>query len=130
MKSLARNGITKSGKCGYWRLNGEEQYHIPKTATNRNFVYNNIHSYFDKEYVMLLSDLDSRWHKSVSIPNNPEPFNPVDFKLNFWLINGRAFPNTLLPHPLTPAADRDPNLTQINYKSMCMLKLMKNFYFE
>ena len=49
MKSLAENGITKCCKSGYWKLNGVNQFHIPKTATNRNFAYNNIHSYFDKE---------------------------------------------------------------------------------
>lgn len=125
MKSLAKNGITKCNRCGHWELNGQEQYHIPKTATNRNFAYNNIHSYFDKEYVMLLSDIDSVWHESVSIPNNPNPFNAVDFKPDFWLINGRAFPDTLLPHPLS--AGSDPNLTQINYESYVHVKTNEKF---
>ncbi|AJG97606.1 copper oxidase [Clostridium beijerinckii] len=125
MKSLAKNGITKCNRCGRWKLNGQEQYHIPKTATNRNFAYNNIHSYFDKEYVMLLSDIDSAWHESVSIPNNPNPFNAVDFKPDFWLINGRAFPDTLLPHPLSVGSD--PNLTQINYESYVHVKTNEKF---
>jgi len=125
MESLARNGITKSRKSGCWKFNGKEQHHIPKTATNRNFVYNNIHSYFDKEYVMLLSDIDSEWHKSVSIKNNPDPFNPVNFKPDFWLINGRAFPDTLLPHPLS--VGNDQNLTQINYESYVHVKTNEKF---
>lgn len=125
MESLARNGITKCNKCGHWRLNGEEQYDIPKTATNRNFAYNNIHSYFDKEYVMLLSDIDSEWHKSVSIKNNPDPFNAINFKPDFWLINGRAFPDTLRPHPLSVGSD--PNLTQINYESYVHVKTNEKF---
>ncbi len=125
MKSLAKNGITKCNRCGHWKLNGQEQYHIPKTATNRNFAYNNIHSYFDKEYVMLLSDIDSAWHESVSIPNNPNPFNAVNFKPDFWLINGRAFPDTLLPHPLSVGSD--PNLTQINYESYVHVKTNEKF---
>lgn len=127
MKSLAKNGITKCSKCGCWKLNGKEQYHIPKTATNRNFAYNNIHSYFDKEYVMLLSDIDSRWHESVSIKDNPDPFNPVNFKPDFWLINGRAFPDTLLPHHLTLHPNSDPNLTQINYESYVHVKTDEKF---
>lgn len=57
-----------------------------------------IRSYFDKEYVMLLSDIDTRWHDSVETGGK---FNPVDFKPDFWLVNGRAFPDTLLPHLLT-----------------------------
>ena len=123
--SLAKNGITKCCRCGRWKLNGKEQHHIPKTATNRNFAYNNIHSYFDKEYVMLLSDIDSAWHESVSIPNNPNPFNAVNFKPDFWLINGRAFPDTLLPHPLSVGSD--PNLTQINYESYVHVKTNEKF---
>jgi hypothetical protein len=124
MESLYKNGITKCNKSGYWELDGEEQLNIPKTATNRNFAYNNIHSYFDKEYVMLLSDVDSLWHKSV---RENLPFNAVDFKPNFWLVNGRAFPDTLLPHPLTPAASSDKNLTQINYESYVHIKTNDKF---
>ena len=124
MESLCKNGITKCNKCGYWKLNGKEQLNIPKTATNRNFAYNNIHSYFDKEYVMLLSDVDSLWHESV---RENLPFNAVDFKPNFWLVNGRAFPDTLLPHPLTPAASSDKNLAQINYESYVHVKTNDKF---
>lgn len=124
MDSLAENGITKCKNSGHWKLNGTTQHHIPKTATNRNFAYNNIHSYFDKEYVMLLSDIDSVWHESV---RENKPFNAVDFKPNFWLVNGRAFPDTLLPHPLTPKAGSDPNLTQINYESYVHVKNNEKF---
>ena len=124
MKSLAKNGITKHSKSGQWKLNGDSQCHIPKTATNRNFAYNNIHSYFDKEYVMLLSDIDSLWHESV---RQNVPFNAVDFKPDFWLVNGRAFPDTLLPHPLTPIVNSDRNLTQINYESYVHVKTNEKF---
>lgn len=124
MKSLEQNGITKNNESGYWELNGEKQCHIPKNATNRNFAYNNIHSYFDKEYIMLLSDIDSLWHESV---RTGTPFNSVNFKPDFWLVNGRAFPDTLLPHPLTPSSDSDPNLTQINYNSYVHVKTNEKF---
>lgn len=127
MESLAENGITKCPKCGQWQLNGEYQHNIPKTATNRNFAYNNIHSYFDKEYVMLLSDIDSLWHESV---RNGIPFNAVNFKPDFWLVNGRAFPDTLLPHPLTFKANEDENLTQINYESYVHVKTNEKFLFR
>ncbi|HDK7166965.1 TPA: multicopper oxidase domain-containing protein [Clostridium botulinum] len=130
MESLAENGITKCDECGRWKLYGEELCHIPKTATNRNFAYNNINSYFDKEYVMLLSDIDSKWHKNVENQNQdppPPPFNPVDFKPDFWLVNGRAFPDTLLPHPLTPPDNSNPNLTQINYESYVHVKTNEKF---
>lgn len=111
--SLAAAGIKK--KKGQWRLHGEKVHHIPGTATNRNFAYNDIHSFFDKEYVMLLSELDTIWHQAV-LTNDPN-FDPVNFKPDFWLVNGRAFPDTLLPHPQTPIPGSNPNLTQINYES-------------
>lgn len=130
INSLAKNGITKYERNGYWKLNGIEQHNIPKTATNRNFAYNNIHSYFDKEYVMLLSDIDSKWHQNVydqGQPNPPEPFNPVDFKPDFWLVNGRAFPDTLTKHPLTFDAGSNSNITQINYESYVHVKTNEKF---
>lgn len=130
MNSLAKNGITKCNRSGYWKLNGVRQCQIPKDATNRNFAYNNIHSYFDKEYVMLLSDIDSVWHDNVYKQGQPDPppaFNPVDFKPDFWLVNGRAFPDTLVNHPLTMNNISDKNLTQINYDSYVHVKTGQKF---
>jgi len=71
---------------------------IPPGATNRNFAYNHASTYYDKDYVMLLSDLDSTWHKAVH--DNDPTFNPVDYKPDWWLVNGRAFPDTLKSHPM------------------------------
>lgn len=68
-----------------------------KGITNRNFANSEPSSFFDKEYVILLSDIDSRWHNAVQDPDQDPNFNPVDFKPDWWLINGRAFPDTLLP---------------------------------
>lgn len=76
---------------------------------------------------MLLSDIDSEWHESVRYPDPEHPFNPVNFKPDFWLINGRAFPDTLLPHHLTSPANSDPNLTQINYESYVHVKTNEKF---
>lgn len=112
-KSLAEAGIRQL-KDGRWFIGKRYIPYIPKTATHRNFAYNNIHSYFDKEYIMLLSDIDSVWHKTIY---EKEEFNAVNFKPDYWLVNGRAFPDTLHPHPLTPSIGCDPNLTQINYES-------------
>lgn len=112
-RSLAKAGITQD-KRGRWMLNGKPQPQIPKTATNRNFAYNDINTFFNKEYVMLLSDIDSEWHREVL---SGRSFHAPDFKPDFWLVNGRAFPDTLLPHPQTPPPGSDPNLTQITYES-------------
>ena len=50
---------------------------------------------FDKEYIMLLSDLDTRWHRMIEGHNIA--FNPVDYRPDYWLLNGRCFPDTILP---------------------------------
>jgi FtsP/CotA-like multicopper oxidase with cupredoxin domain len=123
VQSLSQSGITQD-KSGKWYLNDQYQPQIPKTATNRNFAYNDINTYFDQEYVMLLSDIDSTWHESVLTGAD---FNAVNFKPDFWLINGRAFPDTLRPHPQTPSRDANPNLTQINYDSYVHVKTGDGF---
>lgn len=71
---------------------------IPHGATNRNFAYNSKHCFYEKDYVILLSDFDSTWHDAVYTQTD---FNPVDFKPDWWLVNGRAFPDTLTTHPVT-----------------------------
>jgi hypothetical protein len=123
MKSLALAGIRKL-KNGSWTCKGNLQEHISKIATNRNFAYNDIRSYFDKEYIMLLSDIDTRWHDSVETGGD---FNPVEFRPDFWLINGRAFPDTLLPHPLTPSSSSNKEGSQLNYESYVHVKTGEMF---
>ena len=118
MKSLELVGIRKLCNGG-WVYKGKLQNHISETATNRNFAYNDIRSYFNKEYIMLLSDIDTRWHDSVQTGGD---FNPIDFKPNFWLVNGRAFPDTLLPHPLTPIEGSNNYVSQLNYESYVHVK--------
>ncbi len=111
--SLLRAGIAQDKK-GRWRFHDKKLHHIPKTATNRNFAYNDVNTFFDKEYVMLLSDIDSVWHDAV---RRGIPFKAANFKPDFWLVNGRAFPDTLLPHPQTPPPGSNPDIAQINYES-------------
>lgn len=123
MESLKENGITKCS-CGYWCYYGVHQKQISKSATNRNFAYNDINTYFEKDYIMLLSDIDSKWHRSVEHPDIIPQFNPVDFKPDFWLINGRAFPDTILPFP--PETFEDPN-APINYDSYVHVKTNQKF---
>lgn len=113
MASLAAAGITRDA-LGRWYYNGVLQPYLSTTATNRNFAYNNIATYYAKEYVLLCSDIDSVWHDAVL---HNTPFNAVNYKPDFWLVNGRAFPDTLRPHPQTPPPGSNPNLLQITYES-------------
>jgi len=68
--------------------------HIPHGYTNRNFAYADQYTFFNKEYVLLLSDIDQIWHQFVL---EGKKFCPADFKPTAWLVNGRSFPDTLLP---------------------------------
>ena len=113
MESLNSEGIHKNSD-GIWYFNSEPLDLVPKTATNRNFAYNNPYSYYDKEYIMLLSDIDSEWHKTIESSGY---FNSKDFKPDYWLINGRSFPDTLLPHDQTYTNKCNKDLTQLNYNS-------------
>ena len=63
-ESLMQAGIRQNQK-GEWLLHGKKQHQIPKTATNRNFAYNDINTFFDSEWVALLSDIDESWHNAV-----------------------------------------------------------------
>ena len=116
-KSLANAGITMN-RHGWWCLDGEVQCQIPRYADHKNFAFNDIQTYFDKEYVMLLSEIDLKWHQTVQTTlQTGISFNASNFKPDFWLLNGRAFPDTLLPNTQTPDPSENENLTQINYET-------------
>lgn len=69
---------------------------------------------------MLLSDIDSKWHDTVEAQKT---YYAPDFKPDFWLVNGRAYPDTLKPHPLTiTSSNANTNLTQLNYESYVHIK--------
>jgi len=73
---------------------------------------------------MLLSDIDSKWHDTVEAQKT---YYAPDFKPDFWLVNGRAYPDTLKPHPLTiTSPNANTNLTQLNYESL-MNKKFSNY---
>ncbi len=49
---------------------------------------------YDKDYVLLLSEVDTNQHESEAGSYNP-PWNPVLYQPQFWFINGLSFPNTI-----------------------------------
>jgi manganese oxidase len=49
---------------------------------------------YDKDYVLLLSEVDTDQHVSEEFSYNPG-FNPVDYHPQYWFINGLSFPNTI-----------------------------------
>ena len=72
-------------------------------------AYNNSLTQFDQEAFLLLSEFDSRWHDSIldmsafatephptdTFPAGPE-YNIPDYRPDYWLVNGRSLPDTLL----------------------------------
>jgi FtsP/CotA-like multicopper oxidase with cupredoxin domain len=85
-----------------------------------NTVYGgNLNDQYDKEYVWLLSDVDSLGRDAIQTDFNPallgidpssrrgqaiENYNFARFDADYWLINGRAFPDTIFGTS-TPADD-------------------------
>jgi hypothetical protein len=78
-------------------------------------AYNNSLTEFSQEAVLLLNDIDTRWHDNIldlsaeTIEPNPTTFNPPatsppeianfnipDYRPNYWTINGRCLPDTLM----------------------------------
>ncbi|USF86951.1 multicopper oxidase domain-containing protein [Candidatus Endoriftia persephonae] len=98
----------------------------PRRATFNSVYGGNYLDRFDKEYLMVLTDVDTRSRDFIQLAAAPagspaeaellrrfdknsngtlepeEQYNFTDFKANWWMVNGRAFPDTLLP--VTPAA--------------------------
>lgn len=116
-ESLSRSGIVQDEETKEWYFNNQLQMQIPKTATNRSFAYNDIHTYFDKEYIFFFSDIDYDWHQSTLYST---PFNPVNYKPDYWLINGRAYPDTLTPYPKEAGSD-------VTYDTYVRVRAGENF---
>lgn len=49
---------------------------------------------FDVEKILIFSEVDSRFNLAMGAGS---PFNMLDYEPDYWLINGRSFPHTLLP---------------------------------
>lgn len=58
------------------------------------WAYGNPQTAFGQEATLLLSEIDSRWHDAEY---NDEEFNAVEYRPDWWLVNGRCFPDTCLP---------------------------------
>jgi FtsP/CotA-like multicopper oxidase with cupredoxin domain len=62
-----------------------------------NYAYNAANTLFStaSEYVMLFSEVDPALHQAVEFN---QPYNVTTFHARYWLINGRAFPDTIAPN--------------------------------
>lgn len=86
-RGLARAGVVKCPRTGLWYHNGEAQTQISADASNRNFAFDDVRTYCDSDRFLLFSSIRGR--------ESPEG-------TSFKLVNGRSFPDTLLPAQIPP----------------------------
>jgi len=52
---------------------------------------------FDSEYTFMISEFDARWHKMIEGDPAFASFYLANWRPDIWMVNGRTFPNTVLP---------------------------------
>lgn len=71
---------------------------VVRPAGHPNWVYNRADSEFkpDTEYVSILSEIDPIMHQAVE--NGALSYDMTQYRARYWMVNGRAFPDTLAPN--------------------------------
>jgi len=85
---------------------------VTVTASGRKYAYNDGDgsTAYDVEYPIQLHGFDPNFH-FVGMTFNPESF--ADNKDKYFLLNGRSYPDTVNPNPLsTQASDGTPHFSQ------------------
>ena len=67
---------------------------------------------FQREYTLLLNEVDTAPHDLLI---GVQEFNWSDYKPNYWLINGRAYPDTILRDQELPGSDFDYGDPDLGY---------------
>jgi FtsP/CotA-like multicopper oxidase with cupredoxin domain len=67
---------------------------VVRPALGAGFAYNRADSQFTlpEEFMVLLSEIDPYQHQAAE---QGKPFNITGYKPRYWLVNGRAFPDTI-----------------------------------
>lgn len=75
---------------------------------------------YDREFALLLNEIDTRPHDNLIAV---QEFMWTDYKANFWVINGRAYPDTLKPNN-DPSLPSQPisSLVQVNEGERVLLR--------
>lgn len=81
---------------------------IEKQFPGRKFAYNDVSTEFDREIFIFLTELDVEPHHLVA---NVQEFDWTDYSPQYWLINGRSYPDTVKP-------SIDPTLPLQPYSSL------------
>ena len=77
-----------------------------RPAMGRNFAYNDASTQFDREFAMFISEVWAEAHWADAHIQLPEW---SDYRADFALLNGRVYPDTLLPNAPTDSLDPDPD---------------------
>lgn len=72
--------------------------------TGRKFAYNDISTEYDREAIIFVTEMDARPHHLVA---NVQVFDWTDYCPQYWMINGRAYPDTVKP-PNDPSFPSQP----------------------
>ena len=89
---------------------------VVRPSMGANFAYNRADTQFDSatEYVLLLSEIDPALHQAVE---RHTVYNVTTYHPRYWLINGRAFPDTIAPNEAAWLPDQPySSLIHINPK--------------
>jgi FtsP/CotA-like multicopper oxidase with cupredoxin domain len=76
---------------------------LRNTATEW-FAYDHVSTQYDREYAFMLTEL---WVEAHYRDAHIQTTDWTEFKPSFWLMNGRAYPDTLMPSG-DPLVDGDP----------------------
>lgn len=82
---------------------------------------------YDREFALMLNEIDTRPHDLLEAV---QEFIWSDYKANYWVINGRSYPHTLLPNS-DPSLPNQPvsSLIQANGNERILLR-MANLGYE
>ena len=75
-----------------------------RPAMGPKFAYNDASTEFDREFSLLLNEIDTRPHDLLI---GVQEFVWSEYRPQFWIINGRAYPDTVKPNLGEPGADPD-----------------------
>lgn len=93
----------------------------PWKAVRRKVAYNDnpagIDSSFDREFALLMGEIDTTPHDNLE---GVQEFVWSDYDPNYWMINGRSYPDTVIPQ-ITPAEQvTDPGGNTVYGETMQM----------
>ncbi len=69
-------------------------HNVPSSPSYRTAYGAGTGSRFDIERLMILGELDSLMHETLS---QGQPYNILDYSPDWWVVNGRAYPDTVKP---------------------------------